>query len=183
MSPPVGPALGSKGINIMEFCKQFNARTQDKAGKILMPKAEECAQIFASNIKAQNKSYREELEAMPVSKRAKMAQQLFATNLEKDSFWLDIINQECTANMDACHLKLKERNDVNESEKEDDVYVWSSSSRPKNKLMTGADISALIKEAKFLIKEVQSYLTRQTAWKDELRQGKMFGTVSGKMAF
>jgi len=31
-SPPVGPALGSKGINIMEFCKQFNARTQDKAG-------------------------------------------------------------------------------------------------------------------------------------------------------
>ena len=34
-SPPVGPALGSKGINIMEFYKQFNARTQDKAGKIL----------------------------------------------------------------------------------------------------------------------------------------------------
>ena len=34
-SPPVGPALGSKGINIMEFCKQFNARTQDKTGKIL----------------------------------------------------------------------------------------------------------------------------------------------------
>ena len=34
-SPPIGPALGSKGINIMEFCKQFNARTQDKAGKVL----------------------------------------------------------------------------------------------------------------------------------------------------
>ena len=34
-SPPVGPALGSKGINIMEFCKQYNARTQDKAGKVL----------------------------------------------------------------------------------------------------------------------------------------------------
>ena len=34
-SPPVGPALGSKGINIMEFCKQFNARTQDRAGKVL----------------------------------------------------------------------------------------------------------------------------------------------------
>ena len=34
-SPPVGPALGSKGINIMEFCKQFNARTQDKSGKVL----------------------------------------------------------------------------------------------------------------------------------------------------
>ena len=34
-SPPVGPALGSKGINIMDFCKQFNARTQEKAGKVL----------------------------------------------------------------------------------------------------------------------------------------------------
>lgn len=34
-SPPVGPALGSKGINIMGFCKEFNARTQDKAGKTL----------------------------------------------------------------------------------------------------------------------------------------------------
>jgi large subunit ribosomal protein L11 len=33
-SPPVGPALGAAGVNIMEFCKQFNARTQDKAGKI-----------------------------------------------------------------------------------------------------------------------------------------------------
>ena len=34
-SPPVGPALGAKGVKIMEFCKQFNARTQDKAGKVI----------------------------------------------------------------------------------------------------------------------------------------------------
>ena len=34
-SPPVGPALGSKGVNIMDFCKQFNARTQDRPGKVL----------------------------------------------------------------------------------------------------------------------------------------------------
>jgi large subunit ribosomal protein L11 len=34
-SPPVGPAVGSKGVNIMDFCKQFNARTQEKAGKVL----------------------------------------------------------------------------------------------------------------------------------------------------
>jgi len=34
-SPPIGPALGSKGVNIMEFCKQFNARTAEKAGKVL----------------------------------------------------------------------------------------------------------------------------------------------------
>jgi len=34
-SPPVGPALGAKGVNIMQFCKQFNGRTQDQAGKVL----------------------------------------------------------------------------------------------------------------------------------------------------
>ncbi|MEQ8623920.1 MAG: 50S ribosomal protein L11 [Vicingaceae bacterium] len=34
-SPPVGPALGAKGVNIMDFCKQFNGRTQDKAGKVV----------------------------------------------------------------------------------------------------------------------------------------------------
>jgi large subunit ribosomal protein L11 len=34
-APPIGPALGSKGLNIMDFCKQFNARTQDKMGKVL----------------------------------------------------------------------------------------------------------------------------------------------------
>jgi large subunit ribosomal protein L11 len=34
-SPPIGPALGAKGVNIMEFCKQFNARTQEQAGKLL----------------------------------------------------------------------------------------------------------------------------------------------------
>jgi large subunit ribosomal protein L11 len=34
-APPVGPALGAKGVNIMEFCKQFNARTQEKQGKIV----------------------------------------------------------------------------------------------------------------------------------------------------
>lgn len=34
-SPPIGPALGAKGVNIMEFCKQFNARTQEKAGKVI----------------------------------------------------------------------------------------------------------------------------------------------------
>ena len=35
-SPPVGPALGAKGVNIMDFCKQFNGRTQEKQGKIII---------------------------------------------------------------------------------------------------------------------------------------------------
>ena len=44
-SPPVGPALGAKGINIMEFCKQFNARTQDQAGKVLPVQLKEVAKL------------------------------------------------------------------------------------------------------------------------------------------
>ena len=59
-SPPVGPALGSKGINIMEFCKQFNARTQDKAGKVLpvvityyaQPNRKKVAQVTWDTVKA-----------------------------------------------------------------------------------------------------------------------------------
>ena len=34
-APPIGPALGAKGVNIVDFCKQFNARTQDRAGKVI----------------------------------------------------------------------------------------------------------------------------------------------------
>ncbi len=46
-APPIGPALGSKGMNIMEFCKQFNARTQDKPGKVLTCVDHSlCRQIF-----------------------------------------------------------------------------------------------------------------------------------------
>ena len=44
-SPPVGPALGSKGVNIMDFCKQFNARTQDKAGKVDQGGSQDCQRL------------------------------------------------------------------------------------------------------------------------------------------
>ena len=46
-SPPVGPALGQKGVNIMEFCKQFNSKTQDKDGLILtIPKHRTASIIY-----------------------------------------------------------------------------------------------------------------------------------------
>ena len=52
-SPPVGPALGSKGINIMEFCKQFNARTQDKAKKgSAQPNRQKVAELTWDQVKA-----------------------------------------------------------------------------------------------------------------------------------
>ena len=82
----------------------------------------------------------------------KQAKQLFATTLEEESFWLKIINECCTSDIAACVLK-----NINEGIKDENgnekspMYMWSSSSKPKHKLMTGADISALIKEAKFRI--------------------------------
>jgi hypothetical protein len=55
-SPPVGPALGAAGVNIMEFCKQFNARTQDKQGKVL-PFLKINHLIFLSKLLLQQFSY------------------------------------------------------------------------------------------------------------------------------
>ena len=52
-APPVGPALGAKGVNIMEFCKQFNARTQDKAGTIIPVIITVFAKVFRKKFKAE----------------------------------------------------------------------------------------------------------------------------------
>lgn len=65
-APPVGPALGSKGLNIMDFCKQFNAATQDKAGKILPV----VITVFA------DKSFKFEVKEPPVSVSLKEAAKL-----------------------------------------------------------------------------------------------------------
>ena len=55
-SPPVGPALGSKGLNIMDFCKQFNARTQDSGGKVLpVVQLKEAAKISAGSAEPNRK--------------------------------------------------------------------------------------------------------------------------------
>lgn len=130
----------------------FRSERFDRKFFTFMPTAIECAKIFAANIKAQNKAYYAEIENMPVRFRHKQAKQLFAAALEEESFWLKIINECCTSDIDACVLK-----NINEGIKDENgndkspIYMWSSSSKPKHKLMTGADISALIKEAKFRI--------------------------------
>lgn len=130
----------------------FRSERFDRKFFTFMPTAIECARIFAANIQAQNKAYHEELENMPASFRKAQARELFSTVLEDETFWLKIINECCTQDIKACTLR-----NINYGEKDDNgndktpVYTWSSSSRPKNKLMTGADISALIKEAKFRI--------------------------------
>lgn len=130
----------------------FRSERFDRKFFTFMPTAIECAKIFAANIKAQNKAYYAEIENMPVRFRHKQVKQLFASALEEESFWLKIINECCTSDIAACVLK-----NINEGTKDENgnekspIYMWSSSSKPKHKLMTGADISALIKEAKFRI--------------------------------
>ncbi len=65
-SPPVGPALGSKGLNIMDFCKQFNARTQESVGKVLPV----VITVYS------DKSFSFEIKQPPVSVQLKEAAQI-----------------------------------------------------------------------------------------------------------
>lgn len=123
----------------------FRSERFDRKFYTFMPTASECASIFAANISAQNRAYQRELESMPVRVRVLQAQQLFSPALENPSFWLDVINECCTSDISACELKKVDTEDNTT------LYTWSSPSRPKNKLMTGADISSLLREAKFII--------------------------------
>ena len=123
----------------------FRSERFDRKFFTFMPTAKECAKIFTSIIKFQNKEYGKELERMPLRIRMQQPKQLFAPSLESEEVWLDIIN-ECCAD-DECELE----NVTNDAGVEQTLYLWKSAIRPKNKLMMGADISALIKEAKFRI--------------------------------
>lgn len=130
----------------------FRAERFDRKFFTFMPMADECAKIFAANISAQNRAYVKELDEMPISLQAKQAKQLFASSLERPEFWLDIINDCCTDDVDSCELVNKNEGKTDsDGQPLEPVYVWNTTSMPKNKLMTGADISSLIKEAKFLV--------------------------------
>lgn len=135
----------------------FRSERFDRKFFTFMPMADECAQIFAANIKAQNAAYDKELKAMPLRMQAMQAQKLFSPKLEEPAFWLGIINDSCCQRPSDCYLVIDEKSqqDGEETEKKNEGetvrYVWNSVSRPKNKLLTGADISALIREAKFAI--------------------------------
>lgn len=130
----------------------FRSERFDRKFFTFMPTAEECADIFASIIRAQNIEYEKKLKDMPMRMRLRQAKQLFASVLETEDFWIKIINECCSKNKKCCELQ-----NINENMTDEDgvakpeLYLWKSSSKPKNKLMTGADISALIKEAKFII--------------------------------
>lgn len=129
----------------------FRSERFDRKFFTFMPTASECSRIFAANIKAQNKAYQEELAHMPSRLRHLQAKQMFASALEDEEVWLKVINDCCTSDPDACVLKEVNEGKVDGQEAEWPVFSWSTKSRPRNKLMTGADISSLLKEAKFQI--------------------------------
>ena len=130
----------------------FRSERFDRKFFTFMPTAIECAKIFAANIKSQNSAYQRELENVRPGLRQPLAKHLFAPVLEDEHFWLDIINECCTDDIGACKLRNINEGKMDAGNNElQPVYSWSTIARPKNKLMTGADISALIKEAKFRI--------------------------------
>lgn len=130
----------------------FRSERFDRKFFTFMPTAIECSEIFAANIAAQNRAFNKELENMPMRMRAMQAKQLFSPTLESPSFWLAIINECCTSDLAACTLKNMNEDQIDEKgNSKTPIYTWSTISRPKNKLMTGADISSLIREAKFRI--------------------------------
>lgn len=129
----------------------FRSERFDRKFFTFMPTASECSRIFAANIKAQNKAYQGELVHMPSRLRHLQAKQMFASALEDEKVWLKVINECCTSDPNACVLKNVENGMADGQEQEWPVFSWGTKSRPKNKLMTGADISSLIKEAKFRI--------------------------------
>ena len=130
----------------------FRSERFDRKFFTFMPTATECAKIFAANIKSQNSAYQKELVGMRPSLRRLQAQNLFDLELENEAFWLNIINECCTNDIASCNLKNINEGKIDNNEKDlPPVYSWSTISKPKNKLMTGADISALIKEAKFRV--------------------------------
>lgn len=83
-APPIGPALGAKGVNIMEFCKQFNARTQDQAGKVLPV----IITVFS------DKSFEFIIKKPPVAAQIKEALKIESGSAESNKKKLGKINRE-----------------------------------------------------------------------------------------
>ena len=147
----------------------FRSERFDRKFFTFMPTAVECARIFAANIREQNKTYREELDSMPSELNRSQAKELFAAALENEAFWLKILNDCCTSDVEGCVLRnIHEGETDDKGNKKTPVFSWSTKSRPKNKLMTGADISALIKEAKFLVYPDPSRVVSTTVYSEEV---------------
>ena len=115
----------------------FRSERFDRKYFTFMPKAKECAEIFVSIINSENDAYAKKLAGYDKQQRKNMPQQLFDSGLIDIKEWLAVLNKCCTNNADACIVDLE------------GGYIWKEKKKPSNKLLSGADISAIIKEAKF----------------------------------
>ena len=122
----------------------FRSERFDRKFFTFMPTAEECAEIFASNIQKQNIEYKREISHLNFIQGLETPEYLFEPELENSRFWLQFINDSCGSV--SASLSLEENT---ENETLPLRYGWKEGKRPNFKLMTGADIAAIIKSAKF----------------------------------
>lgn len=118
----------------------FRSERFDRKYFTFMPKAEECAKIFVGIINKQNEKYDKELRGYDKQLRRQMPKRLFDANLSDINVWIDVLNKCCTATPN---------DSIVNDDKENGRYMWPGNKKPYNKLLSGADISYIIKEAKF----------------------------------
>lgn len=135
----------------------FRSERFDRKFFTFMPMAEDCAKIFAENIKGQEAVYQTELDAMLKEERVNMPGSLFSETLYKTETWLELLDNCCTKDMQGCTL----------IKGEDGVHKWANGKRPVNKLFTGADISAIIKEAKFRVSANRNHINKNCVYSCE----------------
>jgi uncharacterized AAA domain-containing protein ycf46 len=127
----------------------FRSERFDSKFFTFMPTVDECAEIFASIIKKENETYRSRLLNMSPSKVAEHPPLLFSIDVEDPKFWINILNDYC-APSDSCITLQRESANCSEVSKDNrEIYIWKDRIKPNFKLLTGADISSLIKQMKF----------------------------------
>ena len=124
----------------------FRSERFDRKFFTFMPTVAECAEICSSIIKKENREYQKFLEELPSSKATLKPKFLFSPEAEKSPFWVNILNDGCAPRDYDFTLQCGEDSDSKNKVKK---YTWRDGERPRFKLLTGADISALIKEIKF----------------------------------
>ena len=122
----------------------FRSERFDRKFFTFMPTAEECATIFAENIKRQNAEYIKELDSLSYEEQKMSPETLFESKYENIEFWLNFLNTIFEDN-DFTLEKSCDNTSGNDLKR----YRWKNGERANFKLMTGADISSLIKLAKF----------------------------------
>lgn len=129
----------------------FRSERFDKKFFAFMPTVKECAEIFAGIIKKENSTYRKNLDKMSPAEANLLPYYLFDTEVETPGFWIKVLNKGCARRNECLTLEVPEADTNHEDSHKPPKYQWKNKEKPNFKLLTGADISALIKELKFAL--------------------------------